>query len=48
MDSYRTWVQKSTSAKHEFEKDTPGVSAVDQFTVLGLKEMLRSLRVWPS
>ena len=47
MSSDRAWVEKYTLAKHAFEKDTPRVSSVDQFTVLGLKEMLRSLRVWP-
>ena len=44
--SNRAWVQKYTLRKHEFEKDSHRVSHVDQFTVLGLKEMLRSLRVW--
>ena len=44
--SNRAWVQKYTLRKHEFEKDSLRASHVDQFTVLGLKEMLRSLRVW--
>ena len=46
MAPNRAWVQKYTLAKHEFEKDTHRVSDVDQFTVLDLKAMLRSLRVW--